>query len=337
MTTISQANVNAINARLPAVGYPGSLISTGVYPNPVDTTHFLAKVDHQLSRAISSASATASTTLLSTNSRGAGALNAPTASSGLDNIDQSIAFSNTLTLSDRTVNETRAQFAYGDLKALPSDPVGPAVSIAGVASFGTLSGSPQGRLNRMYQVVNNLSHQAGAHALRAGVDFIYNDDTITFPAIGSRGVHVFVSREFSAGTYNTSGFTQTFGETVVEQTQSERRDVRAGRVEGASVADGQCRRAVRPAVPRDDRRRCGTTCHHGSVLRGRRRVAGARLFAAARGSSSIGFPACARERVAVGRQHDRSEPAAADQRSACRRRRRERPCFRTCCRPPCRR
>ena len=40
------------------------------------------------------------------------------------------------------MNETRAQFAYGDLKAPPTDPIGPAVSIAGVASFGTLSGSP---------------------------------------------------------------------------------------------------------------------------------------------------------------------------------------------------
>ena len=128
-----------------------------------------------------------------------------------------MAFSNTLTLSSRTVNETRVQFAYGDLKALPSDPIGPAVSIAGVASFGTLSGSPQGRLNKMYQVVNNLSHQAGAHAVRAGVDFIYNDDTITFPAT-VRGTYAFSSlANFLDGTYNASGFTQTFGDTVVSQ------------------------------------------------------------------------------------------------------------------------
>ena len=31
------------------------------------------------------------------------------------------------------------------------------------------------------KAVDNLSHQAGAHALRAGVDFLYNDDTITYP------------------------------------------------------------------------------------------------------------------------------------------------------------
>jgi hypothetical protein len=155
--------------------------------------------------------------VLSRNSRGAGALNAPTASSGLDNRDQSIAFSSTLTLSDRTVNETRVQFAQGDLKALPADPIGPNVSIAGVASFGTLSGSPQGRFNRMFQAVSNLSHQAGAHALRAGIDFIHNDDRITFPR-AFRGAYTFSSlANFLSGTYNTSGFTQTFGDTVVTQ------------------------------------------------------------------------------------------------------------------------
>ena len=151
LTTISEANVTAINAKLQAVGYPGSPVATGIYPNPVDMTHFLAKVDHQFAPRDQFSVRYSLYDVLSRNSRGAGALNAPTASSSLDNNDQSIAFGNTLTLSDRTVNETRVQFAYSDLKAPPTDPVGPAVSIAGVASFGTLSGSPQGRVNKMYQ------------------------------------------------------------------------------------------------------------------------------------------------------------------------------------------
>ena len=218
LTTVSQANVTAINAKLQAVGYPGSPVSTGIYPNPVDMTHFLAKVDHEFAPRDQFSVRYSLYDVLSLNSRGAGALNAPSASSSLNNIDQSIAFGNTLTLSDRTVNETRVQFAFSDLKAPPTDPVGPAVSIAGVASFGTLSGSPQGRVNRMYQLVNNLSHHAGAHALRAGVDVIYNADTITFPR-AVRGSYAFSSlANFLAGTYNASGFTQTFGETVVSQT-----------------------------------------------------------------------------------------------------------------------
>lgn len=157
-------------------------------------------------------------THLPSNARGAGGLSAPTASSGLDNVDQALAISNTLILTPRTVLETRAQFAHGDLEAPPSDLVGPAVSIAGVAQFGTSSSSPTGRLNKMYQIVNNLSHQRGAHALRAGVDFLYNDDRITFPR-SVRGSYTFSSlANFLSGTYNNAGFTQTFGITELAQT-----------------------------------------------------------------------------------------------------------------------
>ncbi len=217
LTTIPDGNVAVINAQLRATGYQGPAISTGVYPNPVDTTNLLAKVDHQagrdqLSVRYSRYSAGA------TNSRGAGGLSAPTASSNLDNVDQAFAISNSLVLSTRTVLETRAQYAYSHLLAPPSEPIGPAVSIAGIATFGTSSSSPTGRLNRMFQIVNNLSHQRGAHALRAGVDFLYNDDLITFPR-SARGSYTFSSlANFLAGTYNNAGYAQTFGITERGQT-----------------------------------------------------------------------------------------------------------------------
>ena len=63
--------------------------------------------------------------------------------------------------------------------------------------------------------MNNLSHQAGAHALRAGIDVLLNDDTITYPR-SARGNYTFSTlADFLAGTY--SGFTQTFGDPVVSQ------------------------------------------------------------------------------------------------------------------------
>jgi carboxypeptidase family protein len=216
--TISDENVAIINARLAATGYPGSPITTGVYANPVHNANVLGKIDHQFNGRDQFSVRYSLYDVTSTNSRGAGGTNAPSASAGLDNRDQTIAFANTLTLSPRTVNETRAQFAHSDLLAPPTDPIGPAVSIAGVAAFGTASGSPTGRLNRLYQVVDNLSHQAGAHALRVGVDFIFNDDTVTYPR-SIRGQYTFGSMAaFLSGTYNNAGFTQTFGEQVVSQT-----------------------------------------------------------------------------------------------------------------------
>jgi hypothetical protein len=214
--TILPANVPIINDRLAASGYPGSPISTGVYPNPVHSANVLGKLDHQINGSDQFTVRYGFYHATSNNSRGVGGLNASTASAGLDNVDHSIAFGNTWTISSTTVNETRAQFAYGDLKAPPTDAIGPAVSIAGVASFGTLSGSPTNRLNKMYQLVDNLSHQAGAHALRVGVDFVFNDDTITYPR-SSRGSYSFSSlANFLTGNY--SGFTQTFGDPIVSQT-----------------------------------------------------------------------------------------------------------------------
>jgi len=216
LVTIAQANVPVINAQLAATGYRGAPITTGVYPNPVHSATLLGKVDHHVSGSDQLSVRYSLYHVTSDHSRGAGALLAPSASAGLDNIDHSIAFGNTWTLSSRTVNETRAQVAYGDLKAPATDPIGPAVSIGGVASFGTASGSPTRRTNTMYQIADNLSHQAGGHALRAGVDFVFNDDTITYPR-SVRGSYSFQSLpNFLTGTY--SGFTQTFGDPVISQT-----------------------------------------------------------------------------------------------------------------------
>ncbi|MCM3879094.1 MAG: TonB-dependent receptor [Vicinamibacterales bacterium] len=220
LATITQQNVDIINTRLAAVNYGGLPVSTGIYENPVHTTNFLGKVDHQLSGSDQLSVRYSLYDVTSSNSRGAGGLNAPSASAALDNIDQAVAFSNTVTLSARTVNETRVQFAYGDLKAPSTDPIGPTVSIAGVATFGTFQSSPTLRVNKMYQVVDNISHQRGAHALRAGIDLLYNDDTISNPG-ARRGSYAFSSlANFLTGTYNNAGFTQAFGETTVTQGNS---------------------------------------------------------------------------------------------------------------------
>jgi hypothetical protein len=218
LTTISPANLAAINAHLAAVNYPGPPVSTGLYANPVHSTNFLAKVDHQFSPKDEFSIRYSLYDVHSRNSRGAGGLSAPTASAGLDDTDQTLAVSNIATLSSRIVNETRGQFTNSNLEAGPTDSIGPAVSISGVASFGTLSGSPAARLNKLYEAADNISYQVGAHAFRAGLDFLYNDTVITFPR-SFRGSYSFSSlANFLKGTYNNSGFTQTFGNPVVAQT-----------------------------------------------------------------------------------------------------------------------
>ena len=187
-------------------------------PNPVDSTNVLGKVDHQVSGRDQLSVRYSLYDVSSENSRGAGGLNAPSASAGLDNRDQAIAFSNTLDALARTVNETRAQFARSDLRRHPPIPIGPAVSIAGVASFGTSSGSPTRRVNTMYQVVNNLSHQAAR--TRSGPASTFSTTT-TESRIRARSAAPTRSRRcanFLTGIYNNAGFTQTFGASEVSQT-----------------------------------------------------------------------------------------------------------------------
>lgn len=218
LIAIAPSNVAAIDARLAAIGYQGPSIYTGLYPNPVHNSNFLGKLDHQFSRKDQFSIRYSLYDVHSRNSRGAGGLSAASASANLDDTDQTIAAGNIATFSSRTVNETRGQFTHGDLNAPPSDPIGPAVGISGVASFGTLSGSPTARGNNLYEVADNFSHQSGAHAIRAGVDFLYNDDTITYPR-SIRGSYSFSSlANFLSGAYNNSGFTQTFNASVVSQT-----------------------------------------------------------------------------------------------------------------------
>lgn len=217
LITITPANVTTINQHLAAIGYQGEQISTGIYPNPVHSTNFLSKLDHQFTQNDELSLRYSLYAVNADNSRGAGALSAPSASANLDDLDQTLAVSNIATFSARTINETRGQFTYSNLKAPPSDPVGPAVNISGIASFGTLSGSPTARLDKLVELADNFSHQSGAHALRFGVDFLYNDLAITFPR-SIRGSYSFSSlSNFLSGTYNNSGFTQTFGNPLATQ------------------------------------------------------------------------------------------------------------------------
>jgi hypothetical protein len=215
VVSILPANVPIINARLAQSGYQGMPVATGIYPNPVHSTNVLGKIDHQLSGADQLSIRYALYDVTSDNARGVGALNAPSGSTGLDNVDQSLAIGNVWTLSPDTVNETRVQVSHGDLKAYSTDQIGPQVTISGVATFGTFSSSPTRRENTMVQLVNNLSHRAGNHALRGGVDFLYNDDTITFLRT-FRGSYTFSSMaNFLTGNY--SGYAQTFGDPVAHQ------------------------------------------------------------------------------------------------------------------------
>ena len=117
--------------------------------------------------------------------------------------------SNITTLNSRTLNEARFQFTNSRLGAPINDTIGPAVGISGVANFGTATSSPLARDINLFEAVDNVSTQRGAHSPKVGVDFLYNRVNIVFPG-ALQGVYAFNSlNNFLTGNYST--FQQAFG------------------------------------------------------------------------------------------------------------------------------
>lgn len=214
--TIAPGAVNTINNRLLAVNYPGELINTGVVPASFDTTNFFGRIDHKINDRNDLSGRYSVYHINAVNSRTVGGLNAVSRGSGLNDTDQTAQVSNVTILSNRTLNEARVQYTNSKLDAPVNDTVGPAVNIAGVASFGTATFSPVGRDIDLFEAVDNVSTQRGNHSLKAGGGFLYNRVNIFFPG-ALQGVYTFSSlNNFLSGNYVS--YQQAFG--VPNQVQS---------------------------------------------------------------------------------------------------------------------
>jgi hypothetical protein len=220
--TITPANAAQINARLIVTGYQAPLLPVGtaattLYPTTLHTDTAFLRSDRRFSQNDQFNIRYSLYKLSSINARGAGGLNAVSNGTSVYDTDHAIAASNIATLSPRTFNETRGQFIYDSLTAPPNDQIGPVITISGVATLGRSVSSPTGRLNHLYEVVDNVVMERGPHAFKTGLDFLYNDDTITYPQ-SIRGSYTFSSlANFSKGIYNTQGYTQNFGIPTVQQ------------------------------------------------------------------------------------------------------------------------
>lgn len=220
--TITPANASAINQRLNAVGFTGPRLTVGtgpttLYPTTVHTDTAFLRADNRFSERDQFNVRYSYYRLNGINARGVGSLADVSYGTAVRDENHTVAVSNVATLSPRIFNETRGQFTYDSLDAPPNTDMSPAVTISGVATFGRFSSSPTARLNYLYEIVDNLVLQRGAHTIKMGADFLYNDDTITFPQT-IRGSYTFASlAAFNAGIYNTGGFSQSFGIPFVQQ------------------------------------------------------------------------------------------------------------------------
>jgi outer membrane receptor protein involved in Fe transport len=209
IVTIAPAAVSAINNRLNAASYQGPGVETGVVPASFDTTNFFARGDQRLNARNQFSARYSLYHITATNSRTVGGLNAVSRGSGLNDTDQTAEVSNITTLNSRSINEARFQFTHSSLAAPINDGVGPAVGISGVANFGAATVSPLARDTDLFEAVDNISTQRGAHALKGGVDLLFNRVNIVFPG-AIQGVYNFTSlSNFLSGSY--LNFQQAFG------------------------------------------------------------------------------------------------------------------------------
>ncbi len=222
IVTVIPANATTINARLNATGYQGPLLpigagSTTLYPTTLHTDTLFLRGDHRFSEKDLFNVRYSLYQLSSLNARGVGGLNETSNGTSVFDVNHTIAMSNVATLSSRLYNETRGQFAYDSLNAPPNDLIGPAVTISGVAVFGRSTSSPTARKNYLYEAADNLVMERGAHIFKLGADFLYNNDTITYPQ-SLRGSYSFSSlANFLSDVYNSQGYTQNFGTPTVQQ------------------------------------------------------------------------------------------------------------------------
>jgi Carboxypeptidase regulatory-like domain len=206
--TIAPTAVTRINDPLDAAAYAGPRIETGLVPAAFDTTNFFVRVDHKLNDRNQLSARYSLYHITAENSRTVGGLNTVSRGSGLDDTDQTIGLSNVTTLK-RALNEARFQFTRSRLNAPVNDTVGPAVTISGVANFGTATSSPLARDIDLFEAVDNFSTVLDAHSPKAGVDFLFNRVNILFPG-AVQGVYNFSSfTNFLSGNYAT--FQQAFG------------------------------------------------------------------------------------------------------------------------------
>ncbi len=211
VVTIAPSSVATVNNRLDAMNFSGSRIATGVVPTGFNTTNFLVRADHQVSKSNQFTARYSLYEIDSINARNVGGLNAVSRGTALRNRDQTIALSDVATLTSNTINEARFQFTRSRLGAPVNDEIGPGINISGVANFGTATFSPTERDLDTVEVVKTLTHQRGKHSVKLGADYLYNRVNITFPG-AIQGVYSFSSlSNFLANRYTT--FQQAFGAT----------------------------------------------------------------------------------------------------------------------------
>lgn len=208
IVTIAPGDAAAIDAATTALDGRAP-VETGGFTTGFSTLNGFVRVDRNWSPAARSFFRYNAYHVTSRNARSVGGLNAVSRGAALNDLDQTGAFSFTSSAGASALHELRVAVTRSRLDAPVNDPIGPAVNIAGVASFGTSTVSPTGRDLDVYEAADTWTLQRGAHLVKLGGDGLLNRVNIVFPG-PQQGAYTFASLDaFDSGQY--INFQQAFG------------------------------------------------------------------------------------------------------------------------------
>ncbi|MBE3111804.1 MAG: TonB-dependent receptor [Acidobacteria bacterium] len=218
VVTIASSAVDAINAALASRPIPNggvTKISNGTYPIDIAYNLFSVKVDHSINPNNSLTLRYLYGKATESNAGGVsiGGLTDVSGGGGQRNTDQSLLATYTRVISPVLLSETRFQFAPRKLQQYDNDPIGPRVSISGVATFGRNINFPVLLDETRYQLMQDLSYQRGRHFFKAGFDINWVKAHTSFPVSFAGSFSFSNLANFVAG--RASSFSQGFGNPVI--------------------------------------------------------------------------------------------------------------------------
>lgn len=215
-TTISPDSVSQINAALALHPIPNGgvkAISTGTFPIGEITTLASIKVDHSFNQNNNVTFRYIFPQDRQTNTNSTGGTTDLSGGGGQKTRDQSFVGTWTHIFSPTLLSESRFQYAPRDLIQTANDPIGPAISISGVAYFGRNTSYPVLLNETHYEFSQSVSKQAGRHSWKLGGDINFIRAYTSYPNTFGGSFSFANLAAFVAG--QPQSFTQGFGNPAI--------------------------------------------------------------------------------------------------------------------------
>jgi hypothetical protein len=193
---ISPSAASAINRSLEAGLLPEigtRKLTVGVFATARSETESSVKISHGIGgRGLLVGALAANQNTEDHDAFSGGGLSDPSARGSASTRDVAVTASWDAALTPQTANELRGQVAARRQILESADPLGPGVTISGVADFGTAYVGDSDRRQSYLEIGDTVTHARGQHLLKAGADFkrVAVDGSV---ADGVRGLYAFSS------------------------------------------------------------------------------------------------------------------------------------------------